>query len=214
LCSQAGLSKTQTHGLRIKIPCALDGRQCLPPTAAAPFCDGSSNFAVASDTFDTQADIDSWIFGTTGSSAALGTYLYADQGTSKSYDVPPTASNLTVSVEVYELNCGTDSNITFSFGDQWVFLPPLNCLQHDGFSFDSNGVHVEIRSESDTADKVVFTLPPSVYSDTGRLPIGIQSTVIGIGSLSITADCSDSVPLWKEPAVVDIIDMINNATAM
>lgn len=215
LCSSGGVAVplTRTHAHSVTIPCSLTAPQCPLPVASEPICDGTSRYAVATDSFDTPSDASSWIYSKTRKSAELGTYLVLNQGTSKTYRVPRTANNLTVTLELFQLNCTStqsmNRSVSVHVNDRWVELGWLGCQAHDPMSLEADDIVIAITSEAATVDKVVLGIPPSFFKDSGRLTLGLRNPLIGIGSVSILADCSDSVPIWKAPEVVDIIAQVN-----
>jgi hypothetical protein len=209
LCAAAGIPSTNTLVHSITMPCSLEGPQCALPLASEPICDGTSNYSVAMDTFNQNFnDTSSWAFGFISSSSKVGSFLELDQGTSTTYRVPTTANSLTVTLKVYEVDCSAAANVTLLVGSIMVDLGVFNCNAHDSKSFISSSVGVSISSQDDRTDIVALTIPPDFYKDTGRLPIGVQNSLIGIGSLTVTADCTDIVPVWQDPAVVSVIDQV------
>jgi hypothetical protein len=208
MCGAAGIPSSKTHVHSITLPCRLDALQCPPPLAFDPVCDGTTDFAIATDIFDTPKDVDSWIFSSIGKRRDLGTYLEPALGTSKTFRVPASASNLTVTMEIFALNCPMQSNVSILVADRFVELGTFDCSPHKPKSFTSDDVYVEILGESASAEKVALIIPPQYYSATGRLLIGMRNEFIGIGSLTMTADCSDSVPVWLEPEVVSVIEQV------
>ncbi|GKY97912.1 hypothetical protein MPSEU_000749200 [Mayamaea pseudoterrestris] len=210
LCSAAGIVTSNSYVHSITLPCSLEGPQCPLPLASEPMCDGSANFAVATDVFNSNFnDTDSWVFSDISSIKAVGSFLELNAGTSKTYRVPATANSIRIGLEVYEIDCSEAANVTLLVGSVMVDLGVFDCEEHDGKSFKSTGgVSVDIVSDGARTDLVLLTVPPEFYKDTGRLPIGIRNSLIGIGSLTVTADCTSVVPVWQEPEVVSIIEQV------
>ena len=202
------LAGTQAHA--ISIPCSLEGAQCLLPSATDPLCDGTSRLVVAADNFESPTSASSWVFSKTDEDKNLGTFLKPQRGTSKTYRVPTTANNLTVTLEVFELDCSKSTHIAFFVGTEPVELGTFDCIAHDIRSFSSGDIAVDIYSEADTIDMVVLTVPPKYYHTDGRLTLGLSNKVIGIGSVTVAADCTGQIPAWKDPAVLSIIDQVSD----
>ena len=200
------MANTYVHS--VTLPCSIDALQCPPPIAKEPICDGTSNFEVANDIFDTPEDTDTWLFSMKGTNGALGKYLDPTLGTSKTFRVPMSANNLTVTMEVFELNCINPTDVSILVGDVFVYLGKPDCNVHEPKRFVSNAVSVEIISEAPRADKVVLVIPSEFYGESGRLRIGLRSDTIGVASFTMTADCSDSVPIWQDPDVLSIIEQV------
>ncbi|GKY97914.1 hypothetical protein MPSEU_000749400 [Mayamaea pseudoterrestris] len=207
-CGAEGVPSIHTCVHSLTLPCRMAATQCPLPSASDPICDGTSDFSIANDIFDTPKDAESWIFSRIGSSSDLGTYLELAEGTSKTFRVPTSSSNLTITMEVYMLDCSNATDVSLLLNEQFVSLGKFNCSSHDGKSFDSKNVGVRIISEAETAGKVVLVVPAKFYRETGRLTIGIRNAAIGIGSLTMTADCSDSYPAWQDPEVLSILEQV------
>ena len=208
LCGNAGIRADNTYVHTITIPCSLEGPQCPLPLASEPICDGSASYAVATDIFTNSNDTDAWVFGDVASNNAVGTFLELEQGTSKTYRVPSSANSVKIELEIYEVDCSRAASVTLLVGSVLVDLGMFDCDAHDGKHFESEGVDVEVISVDNRADMVVLTIPSEFYKKRGRLPIGIRNSLIGIGSLTMTADCTAIVPVWQDPEVLSVIDHV------
>ena len=210
LCDSADVPRLGTRAHSITIPCSLEYAQCLSPAGSDPLCDGTSRLVVGVDNFETPKSVNSWAFSRKDKDKDLGSFLKPKRGTSKTYRVPSTANSLTVTMEVFELDCSKSTEISFYVGTEPVDLGTFDCLAHDGRKFSSGDIDVEILSEADTIDMVVLTIPPKYYNADGRLTLGLSNKVIGIGSVTVAADCTDQIPAWKDPAVLEIIDQVSS----
>ncbi|GKY93556.1 hypothetical protein MPSEU_000323000 [Mayamaea pseudoterrestris] len=209
LCRSAGVGSLGTLASSVTIPCSLEGAQCPLPLASEPICDGTPNYLVTNEMFDSSdaKGASSWIYSKTGKDDKLGIYLKPNSGTSKTFRVPTTANHLIVTLEVLKLNCAKSTKVSFLLGTEPVELGLFDCAQRNQRRFTSGkNVHVTVTSKANTADTVVLKVPPEMFSAEGRLTIGLQNSAIGIGSVSITADCTNQLPLWEDPKVVSIID--------
>ena len=209
LCRSVGvpLSGTQAHS--ITIPCNLEKAHCLLPSATEPLCDGTPRFLVGTDNFESPKSANSWVFSKTDVDQDLGTYLKPKQGTSKTYRVPATANRLFVTMEIIELDCSKATQISIFIGTKAVNLGTFDCDAHDGRRFRSGDIAIKVFSETNTIDMVVLTIPPKYYRADGRLTLGLSNRVIGIGSVTVSADCTNQIPAWKDPAVLSIIDQVS-----
>ena len=113
-----------------------------------------------------------------------------------------------IELEIYEVDCSRAASVTLLVGSVLVDLGMFDCDAHDGKHFESEGVDVEVISVDNRADMVVLTIPSEFYKKRGRLPIGIRNSLIGIGSLTMTADCTAIVPVWQDPEVLSVIDHV------
>ena len=208
LCGSAGVSLAGTQVHSMTIPCSQNGAQCLLPSASDPLCDGTSHLVVGTDNFESPKSANSWVFSQTDDDEFLGTFLKPKRGTSKTYRVPSTANSVTVTMEIFELDCSQSTEISFFVGTKPVDLGTFDCSAHDGRHFRSGDFDVKVFSEADTIDMVVLTIPPKYYRADGRLTLGLSNKIIGIGSVTVSADCTGQIPAWKDPNVLSIIDQV------
>lgn len=208
ICGAAGISLENTFVHSISLPCRLDAASCPPPMASDPICDGTPDFPIANDIFDTPKDAATWLFRQIGQSGSLGMYLEPKQGTSKTFRVPSSASHVTITMEVFQLECLKPMNMSLILNGRRIVVGELDCRRHLPLERESDAVGVTIVSQTATADKVILTVPSELYRDTGRLTVGIRNSMIGVGSLTITGDCRGSVPIWKEPEVLSILEQV------
>ena len=209
LCGSVGIPFSGTQAHSIAIPCNLEKAQCLLPSATEPLCDGTPRLVVGTDNFESPESANSWVFSKTDMDKDLGTFLKPKRGTSKTYRVPATANRLFVTMEVFELDCSKATHISFFVGTAAVDLGTFDCVVHDGRRLRSGDIGVKVFSETNTIDMVVLTIPPKYYRADGRLTLGLSNKVIGIGSVTVSADCTDQIPAWKDPAVLSIIDQVS-----
>ena len=206
-CLANGVTRSNTHAHTLTIPCRLAASQCPPPVVLDPVCDGSSNLQVATDSFDSAVDVNSWVFGSMGESRELGRFLEPkDAATSKTFKVPKMAKNLKIRLEMYELYCSTRKShppVSLLINNEWMPLGTFDCAGHNTptiISPANSTFRIAVVSEAATSNRVTITIPSKVYRKTGRLTVGfMKRSAIGIGSLSIVADCLNSVPIWKDP---------------
>lgn len=174
------------------IPCQIESGLCELPEM---LCCNETDSDIATETYDSDEQASSWLYGMKKSSSQSGSYLGGQGSTEeivKTFDIPLGTYGLAVEFSLLELQADTEVSVRlqstyFSLG---TFSDNVVEPAMEGFLGD---IKVSIAGASESVTLVSMVVPEEWYEDTTQLTVAFMAAY-GIDDFSITTICNTSLP--------------------